>query len=86
MREQSSEPPVGGDRKLERAILLHLLDQEGARRCSRARLASALGAPAPILQPALQRLSDAGLVCVEGNEVWASPAARHIDALGLIGI
>jgi DNA-binding transcriptional ArsR family regulator len=86
MRERSSESPVGGDRKLERAIILHLLDEESARRCSRAHLASALGAPAPTLQPALQRLSDAGVVCLEGNEVWASPAARHIDALGLIGI
>jgi predicted transcriptional regulator len=86
MRERSSESPVGEDRRLERAILLHLLGEEGAASCSRARLTSALGTPARALWPALQRLSDTGLVCLEGDEVWASRAARHIDALGLIGI
>lgn len=86
MREQSGGSPLGADRRLERAILLHLLGEDDARRLSRAQLASALGARWQALEPALQRLSHAGVVCLDGSEVWASRAARHIDALGLIGI
>ncbi len=86
MLEQSSESAAGGERKLERAIVLQLLGEDGARRRSRAQLARALGARAQALGPALERLSDTGVVCVEGSQVWASRAALQIDALGLIGI
>jgi hypothetical protein len=85
MLEQSTGS-AGGDRKLERAIVLQILSEDGARPLSRAQLARALGARSQALGPALERLSDVGVVCLDGSHVSASAAARHIDALGLIGI
>jgi hypothetical protein len=35
---------------------------------------------------AVERLREQGVVHVEGERVWASPCARHLDALGFIGI
>jgi hypothetical protein len=78
--------PAAGDRRLERAIVLTLLSGDGEPRWSCARLAAELGIESQVLQGALDRLTDAGLVCLAGTEVWASGAARRIDELGLIGI
>jgi hypothetical protein len=90
MHEQSR---AVGDRRLERAIVLVLLsgDREplggdGESRWSRAQLAAELGTEAQALQEALERLSQAGVVCLTGAEVWASRAARRMDELGLISI
>jgi hypothetical protein len=35
---------------------------------------------------ALERLHEQGVVQTEGEQVWASPCARHLDALGFICI
>jgi len=86
MSEQTGERPTGVEHKLERAIILQLLGEEGERRSSQAQLAVALGVEAQALREALERLSNAGVLCVAGNEVWASAAARRIDELGLIAI
>jgi len=86
MSEQSDNAAAAAARKVERAILLHLLGEEGPSRVSRERLARALDIDAPTAEQALQRLAAAGVVCVAGGEVWASAAARLIDELGLIGI
>lgn len=83
MNEQSQ---ATGDRKLERAIVLTLLSGEGERRWSYGQLAAELRIEDEPLQKALGRLSEAGVVHVADAEAWASPAARAIDALGLIGI
>jgi len=83
MHEQSR---AVGDRRLERVIILALLNADGERRWSCAELAAELGAEAQALQDALCRLSEAGVVCLAGTEVWASSAARRMDELGLIGI
>jgi hypothetical protein len=71
---------------LERAILLQLLSEEQEQRCSRARLMATLEQDAMAIEGALSRLAEAGAVCVEGAEVWAAPAVRHVDALGLISV
>jgi hypothetical protein len=86
MGERTGEQPTGVERKLERAIVLQLLGEDGERRSSSAQLAAALDVEAQALRQALARLSDAGVVCVAGTEVWASAAARRIDELGLIAI
>jgi hypothetical protein len=90
MREQA---PAGGDRRLERAIVLVLLSGDGESlsgdgelRWSCVRLAAELGTEAQALQEALDRLSQAGVVCLAGTDVWASRAVRRMDELGLIGI
>jgi hypothetical protein len=74
------------DRKLERAIVLALLSDEGEPRRPCAGLAAELDADTDVLLDAIRRLSDAGVVCHEGDRVWASPASRHLDELGLIAI
>ncbi len=35
---------------------------------------------------ALRRLQEQGVVCAEEERLWASPCARHLDALGFISI
>jgi DNA-binding GntR family transcriptional regulator len=73
-------------RELERAIILHLLSGDPASRCSSAQLAAELGSEAETLEHALGRLARAGAICLDGSDVSPSPAVRHIDELGLIGI
>lgn len=82
----TNQSPAAGSRRLERAIILQLLSDEGERRCSSAQLAVALNAEAQAFDAALRHLAEAGVVCLEGTEVWASAAARRLDELGLIGI
>jgi len=84
--EQSRERPVGANAKLQRAIILQLLSEDGERLRSRAWLAEELRCDMQALGEALQRLREAGVVGLESDEVWASPAAVRIAALGLIGI
>jgi DNA-binding MarR family transcriptional regulator len=83
MNEQSS---AGVGRPLERAIVLALLSEKDESRYSCAQLARVLQADASALERALGRLSETGLIGRAGGELWASPAARHMDELGLIAI
>jgi hypothetical protein len=86
MNEQTDERSTGVERKLERAIILQLLVEDGEQRTQRTRLAAALGIEGEALERVLERLSDVGVVCLAGTDVWASAAARRIDELGLIGL
>ena len=83
MHTESSEPRADGA-KLERAIVLQLLSDE--RRWSRTELAAELGADATGLDSALAALHGQGVLCLAEDDVWASPAARRLDELELIGI
>jgi hypothetical protein len=83
MDTESSEPRADGA-KLERAIVLQVLSEE--RRRSRTELAAELGADATGLDSALAALYGQGVLCLAENDVWASPAARRLDELELIGI
>jgi hypothetical protein len=88
MTSMAEEPNTGQDaatRRLERAVVLQLLSGDDAR-CQRAELADAIGGEAQALDDAIGRLCEAGVVGAEGADVWASPAARRIDELGLIAI
>jgi len=49
-------------------------------------LASKLDAGTSALEQALHQLAAAGVVCVDGEKVWASAAARRLDEIGLISI
>jgi hypothetical protein len=84
--ERPSGSAGAGERRLERAIVLALLGDDADRRSSRAQLEAELGVEAEPLARALERLSQLGVVCVADEHVCASPAARRIDELGLIGI
>jgi DNA-binding GntR family transcriptional regulator len=83
MHTESSEPRADGA-KLERAIVLQVLSEE--QRWSRTELAAELGADATGLDSALAALHGQGVVCLAEGDVWASPAARRLDELELIGI
>jgi hypothetical protein len=83
MHTESSEPRADGA-KLERAIVLQVLSEE--RRWSRTELAAELGADATGLDSALAALHGQGVLCLAEDDVWASPAARRLDELELIGI
>ncbi len=86
MQPMHERPPALEARRLERAIILQLLSQEVAERSSRAQLVAALGRDQETLAAPLGSLTDAGVVCCEGTDVWASAAARRLDELGLIAI
>ncbi len=86
MDERSGEAAGADERRLERAIVLALLGDETDRRWPCARLAVEVGVEIRSLARTLERLCHLGVVCVEGEQVWASAAARHLDELGLIGI
>jgi hypothetical protein len=86
MHDHTNESGGVGDRRLERAIVLTLLCEPAGQRWASAQLAAELDVEAAALAGLLGRLSQAGVVCVAGTDVWASPAARCIDELGLISI
>jgi hypothetical protein len=88
MHTESSEPGAASDPRLERAIVLALLNDEDdtGRRCSRHELSQELGAEEQQLQGALDGLLRAGVVCAGEDLLWASAAARRLDELELIGI
>jgi hypothetical protein len=82
----SEQSPAAGSRKLERAIILALLEDEHGHRHPSVQLEATLAVSAGALEQALRGLADAGVVCVDGAEVWASAAARRLDELGLLSI
>jgi hypothetical protein len=86
MRESSGERERDGGETLERAIVLLLLSGEPRQAWSMAQLGAELGADTQSLERALDGLSRSGVVSLAGAEARASPAARRIDELGLIGI
>jgi hypothetical protein len=87
MHTESSEPAAAGDPRLERAIILALLDDEDPRRrWSRAELSEDLAADLQQLQEALDGLLGAGVICAGDELLWPSAAARRLDELELIGI
>ncbi|HEY3828464.1 MAG TPA: hypothetical protein VGL57_04635 [Solirubrobacteraceae bacterium] len=72
---------------VERAIVLQILSGDRGERWSRAELAAELaGVEAAVLDCALTRLQDEGVLRRSGSEVQASRAVRHIDTLELIGV
>jgi hypothetical protein len=83
MTEQSLDP---AHRRLDRAIILTLLDVENEQGCPRARLAAEFDDEAQAFEQALERLSSMGVVCIDGEQISASRAVRYMDEIGLISI
>jgi hypothetical protein len=86
MTEHPGLPP--DHRKVERAIVLQLLRDDHDKQWSRSDLQTRLKDIEPAaLAHALERLEQQGVVLMRSADaISASPCARHIDALGLIGI
>ncbi len=76
----------GGGSRLERAIVLELLSDDGERSRSIAELEAELGAAAGELTAALSDLSEVGVLDGSEGRVWASAATRRLEELELIGV
>lgn len=69
--------------KIERAIILHLLNHNEA---SRSELSDALGDDDVAIDSALERLRAIGLVTIDGDSLWPSGVCRYSNDLGLYDI
>jgi hypothetical protein len=68
-------------------VVLQVLREDHELRWSRRELERELHDVDPAaIGVALERLREQGVVHVEAELVWASTCARHLDALGFIGI
>jgi hypothetical protein len=86
MHRQSSGSRSGGESRLERAIVLELLSDDGERSRSVAELEAELDAQPGELDTALRGLQVSGVLDGSAGRVWASAATRRLDELELIGI
>jgi len=84
MRHQGTQAGSDEHRRLDKAIVLELLDDR--ERWPRDELAAAVHVDRSVLDSAIERLTAEGVAVLDGNDVLASRCARHIDALDLIGI
>lgn len=74
-------------RRVEQLLVLTLLEDEPEPRWSRGELGEVFAEiPPELVDAALEALQRDGVVCREDEAVWASAAARRIDAIGLIGV
>ncbi|MGA8111958.1 MAG: hypothetical protein WB974_21120 [Acidobacteriaceae bacterium] len=74
-------------RGIERAIILQLLRDDHDEQWSRAELEAEVDdVPPSVLSSAIAELERQGVVVAQGEHVLASPCARHLDELGLIGV
>lgn len=78
MQQESNQ--ARGDARLQRLVLLEVLDPPAFGKSPRA-LARRLGEPEPNIEAAAATLEDKGLAIVTDNYVAASGAAIDFDAL-----
>lgn len=91
MYTESRRSRAADDPRLERAIVLQLLRDDREQKWSRAELGTEMDADRSeigqqAMEEALRRLEGDGVLCLSGEMVWASRAARRVDELGLIGV
>jgi hypothetical protein len=85
MHKDASEPRASRAR-LERAVVLELLGDEGASSRTLSDLADALGASSDELDLAVSSLDRAGVLSVADGSASTSAATRRLDELELIGV
>jgi Mn-dependent DtxR family transcriptional regulator len=86
MRHNRTQAGSDEPRRLERGIVLELLSEDHDERWSRDELAASLRVDRSTLDAAVERLRAEGVLLLDGEHVLASPCARRIDALELIGV
>jgi len=87
MQDQPNKVRNEDDRRSERAVVLQLLHEDHDARWSRSELQDELShIEVPCIECALESLKEAGVVHVQGGQVWASDAARRLDELDLIAV
>jgi len=86
MRHHRTQAGSDEHRRLERGIVLTLLAEHHDERWTREELAASLRVDRSTLDAGLERLHAEGVLLLDGEDVLASPCARRIDALELIGV
>ena len=86
MRHHRTQAGSDEDRRLERAIVLELLTEDHDERWPREELAASLRVDCSVLDAVVERLRADGVLLLDGEDLLASPCARRIDALELIGV
>jgi hypothetical protein len=77
-----SDPPI-----VERAIVLQLLRDDHDEQWLRAELEAEVNDVEPsVLRSAIADLERQGVVVAQDEHVLASPCARRLDELGLVGV
>ena len=79
--------PNAEPRRVERAVVLQLLRDDHDEQWSRAELEAEVNDVEPlVLSSAIAELERRGVVVAQGEHVVASPCARRLDELGLVGV
>jgi hypothetical protein len=87
MPDKRIDVPIVDDRLLDRMILSELLSRDHDPLWFRAELERELPRVEPVdLRGALDRLKDAGAVCVSGELLCASRCVLHLHGLGVLAI
>ncbi len=86
MHDESGRAHPAASPRLERAIVLALLDAEDSRALSCSELGLELLAPVTAVEQAVASLRADGVLCWQTARASASPAACLLDRLGLIAI
>jgi hypothetical protein len=86
MRHHRTQAGSDEHRRLERAIVLELLSEDHDERWPGAELAASLCVDRSVVDAAVERLRDEGVLLLDAEDVLASPCARRLDALELIGV
>ncbi len=87
MRRQRNKVRCEADRRTQRAVVLQLLRDDHEASWARSELEAELGdTEAQEIACALAGLQEAGVVDPEGDSLSASPAARRLHELALIGV
>jgi len=87
MPDKRIDAPVAEDRMLDRAILSELLGNDHDPLWFRAELEREISHVELVdLRGALDRLKDAGAVCVTGELVCASRCVLHLQGMGVLTI
>jgi hypothetical protein len=87
MRPQRNKVRCEADRRTQRALVLQLLRDDHDESWPRSELEAEFGdTGAQVIACALAGLREAGVVEFEGDALSASPAARRLHELALIGV
>ena len=85
MQHEPNQVPGAAERRVQRLVVLQLLRDDHDRLWSGCELADRLPeVEAQALAGAIDSLTQEGVLCADGDALWASPALRRVDQLELI--
>jgi len=85
MHDQANKIPGAAERRVQRLVVLQLLRDDHEDGWSVCDLSEELSeVEAQMLAGAIDSLTSEGVLCADGDALWASPALRRVDQVGLI--